>query len=119
MPDTSYEYLTSRGWEWLFNCSGDVAHGLISDYMFNDMAEFCHGMPKRTPKYSSEQLKLMGMVGVYRRGDGGRPVKCISDPPPQPFFVDSPGGPTYQKPKRPGQATDQPPVETITAGCGW
>jgi len=107
-----YEELLSQGWEWVVNCSEQDADNVIDS--LSGPYEYRTGDPKPTT-YSSEQLKSMGMVGIYSRKQGGRPVKLSLDPPQSPTFLPQPDTPEPHTVPMSGTLTDKPPAEILAA----
>jgi len=111
----NYALLLSRGWEWLLNCSANDVSEVLTDLMFHsEPYEYKQGMPKGGAKYSSEQLKLQGMVGIYKRGGRLVAAEVPSLPscpfPSRPLIFDEP---ILEKPSRPQITTDRPPQKIL------
>jgi len=88
---TSHLLLTSDGWEHLSNLSSyEEADGVKEQLELQSGGyEYTLGQPKGGPKYSTEVLTSMGMVGLYRRG--GRTVPRMTlNTPSLPIFSDDP-----------------------------
>lgn len=107
---SSHLLLTSDGWEHLSNMSSyDEAESVQKQLELHaDGYEYQIGEPKGGPKYSTEQLLSMGMVGLYRRG--GRTVpRCTLNTPSLPIFSDDPVKPAPDKQDSKGPY-DRPPA---------
>jgi len=108
-----YGLLLSKGWEWLDNCYSGDSDEILMDLMFQQGSyQYKVGMPKGGVKYTSEQLKLQGMVGIYK--SGGRPVVVESTIlPSNPFFADTPQPELLPMPLR-HEIIDTPPQKVFS-----
>lgn len=117
-PDLpTHALLTSKGWEWITNCgkadSDEVLHSFRST---NGDSQYRLGEP-HSPHVSTVQLIAMSMVGVYRKQEGGRPVKLTFDHPILPSFSTSPTVEEPQQPRNPVQPNHGKPLEVYTCGA--
>jgi hypothetical protein len=113
----AYHYLLTLGWEWEQNCLNIEADEILIGLRFKpDALEYRVGMPKQGAKYTSEQLKLRGMVGIYKRG--GRPVRSFSpdDSPSSPVFLEPPSKPKEPTPLKVGGMRDKPLRPFVASG---
>lgn len=99
--------LTADGWEWMTNCHRVEVHGIMTDLLFQPgSADYIQGLPK-PGVYSGEELKDMGMMGIYTRG--GKRVEVSYQPlPANPGSVIHP--PEHTSP-RIGHPGDKPMFE--------
>lgn len=111
----THSLLTSQGWEWITNCGKDDAGEVLESFQRdNRAAQFRLGEPHST-NMSTIQLIACGMVGVYRKQEGGSLVKVVFDSPLLPSF--SPVEDTPKKPSGPIQPGRYKPLEIMTCGA--
>lgn len=85
----THSLLTLHGWEWITNCGQDDADEVLESFRSsNEDAQYRTGEPY-SPHASTVNLIAMGMVGVYFRQEGGRPVNLTFDDPTLPSFSPS------------------------------
>jgi hypothetical protein len=113
-PDLpTHALLTSKGWEWITNCGKSDAEEVLDSFRSsNGDAQYRLGEPD-SPHVSTVQLIAMGMVGVYRKQEGGRPVKLTFDHPILPSFSPTP----VEPPSGSVQPDHGKPLEVYTCGA--
>lgn len=108
--------LISDGWEHISNMSSqsEAEEVLKQLELRGDAYEYTLGEPKGGVKYSSQLLKGMGMVGLYRRGGRTIPIHTLHTPF-LPAFSDN--SPTVVTPKQgSGGAYDKTPAPIFAGG---